>query len=131
MDELLNRKDNIISGFRKCGIHPLNRSLVLDRLPNFETANNTNSSVSEVFLVHFQQLRHSGENEPSRKRRKRLDIVPGKSVGEPNTEQPSTSNPTTKQAEQTKYLSDSSDRVSDSNINTTMTETFLMHLTFK
>ena len=94
MEELPNQNDNITAGFLKCGIHPTDRTAVLNRLPSTSVFNHdeVNTSVSEVFIAHLQNLRQGDENRPAKRRRKRLDVVPGRSVGEFDNDEPSTSN---------------------------------------
>ena len=94
MEELPNQNDNMKAGFRKCGIHPLNRTAVLNRLPSASHCNHdeVNTSVSEVFIAHLQNLRQGDENRPAKRRRKRLNVVPGRSVGEFYNDELSTSN---------------------------------------
>ena len=73
---------NILSGFRKCGICPLDRNQVLGRLPrgagdrqHEESAN----QISEAFLHNLNALRYP-ENDPVTKRRKRVNVEAGKSI---------------------------------------------------
>ena len=74
-----NQKENLIAGFRKCGITPLNITPVLERLPS-EPSESLNSSISEAFTQQLIQLRQ-GSDAPSRRRLKtRLDVVPGRSI---------------------------------------------------
>ncbi|GFR62761.1 tigger transposable element-derived protein 2 [Elysia marginata] len=79
MLELPNQDENIKSGFRKCGISPLDKAPVLDRLPQ-EANKSANNSVSEVFTEHLRQLRHGDDGASRKMRRKRLDVVPGRSI---------------------------------------------------
>ena len=131
MEELPNQNDNMAAGFRKCGIHPIDRTAVLNRLPSTSVLNQdeVNTSVSEVFIAHLQNLRQGDENRPAKRRRKRLDVVPGRSVGEFDNDEPSTSNPAPMREEpeglevpdepstsypaptEAEYLSDSTDSV--------------------
>ncbi|GFO09152.1 tigger transposable element-derived protein 2 [Plakobranchus ocellatus] len=75
----LPNQENIKAGFRKCGIYPLDKVPVLDRLPR-ESNEAANNSVSEVFTEHLRQLRHGDDGAPRKMRRKRLDVVPGRSI---------------------------------------------------
>ena len=71
---------NIVSGFKKCGIHPLDRSKVLDRLPDKDGPVNVNESVSDVMVGMLSKWRGvDGEQARPRKRRK-LDVPAGKSI---------------------------------------------------
>jgi len=89
-----NAEANLKSGFAKCGICPLNRNKVLERLP--ETVSSTdaqgNASASASTSTDpgtatldssFRTLLHSmryGESATTVKRRKKIDVEPGKSV---------------------------------------------------
>lgn len=89
MMELPNQEENIKAGFRKCGLHPLDKTPILKRLPQASNESLSNS-VSEVFTEHLRQLRHGDNEAPPRKmRRKRLDVVPGRSIGISSNEEPS------------------------------------------
>ena len=73
---------NIPSGFRKCGICPLDRNQVLGRLPrgaadqqHEEPAN----QIREAFLQNLNALRYP-ENDPDTKRRKMVNVEAGKSI---------------------------------------------------
>lgn len=88
-----NRKSNVISGFRKAGIFPLNRKEVLNKIPH-QTAENElndqqehqeNSNIFNDTVLQFleeQRFAKSDESATSSKprRKKKLNIVPGKSV---------------------------------------------------
>ncbi|CAI6374113.1 unnamed protein product [Macrosiphum euphorbiae] len=83
-----NRRSNIISGFEKCGIIPLNRNKVLSMIPN---ANTPESSIVDSFVVEdsvlniLKDLRY--ETPPkTRSKRTRLNVEPGKSVGVSSSE---------------------------------------------
>ena len=82
MDELPNQSDNLKSGFEKCGIHPCKAEPVLKRLPKEVNDEGVcTESVSNAFMDQLQHLR-SGDKEPAkRNRRKRLNVVPGRSLG--------------------------------------------------
>ena len=84
-----NQKQNLISGFCKCGIVPLDKTKILNRLPRDPSqGSEANSSVSEVFTEHLQQLRGENQTDPVRKmRRKRMNVVPGQSISTIDEEQ--------------------------------------------
>jgi hypothetical protein len=84
-------KQNLVSGFRKTGIHPLNENEVLNRLPSDDR--NVQSSVSEVFMEQLKVMRHGEETDRQpRKRRRKIQVEPGKSVNTAvNNPQPGTS----------------------------------------
>lgn len=77
--------ENIKSGFEKCGITPLNRQRILDRLP-VEESNNVDQGddaqaqgIDESFTSILKEMRY-GPGEQTRKRRKKVNVEPGKSV---------------------------------------------------
>ena len=75
-------KENIISGFRKTGIFPVSREQVLSRLPSrtrIEDEDLSPEVVSDVFVEHLERLRYP-EGEPAVKRRRRVQVQPGKSI---------------------------------------------------
>ena len=74
-----NQKENLIAGFRKCGITPLDITPVLERLPS-EPSESLNSSISEAFTQQLIQLRQGSDAPSRRRRRTRLDVVPGRSI---------------------------------------------------
>lgn len=81
------KKENVISGFEKCGIVPLNREKVLKMLPSTNSTHDQDKSghmsvqaIDESFKELLQTLRHGDELKPKRKRKK-VNVTPGKSVG--------------------------------------------------
>lgn len=70
-------KENIISGFEKTGIAPVNRLKVLERLPNEEV---DVELVGAAFLHGIAQKRANLTVKP-KTTRKKLNVVPGKSFG--------------------------------------------------
>ena len=62
---------------------------ILNRLPRDPSqGSEANSSVSEVFTEHLQQLRGENQTDPVRKmRRKRMNVVPGRSISTIDEEQ--------------------------------------------
>ena len=85
LTETINVKagDNLKSGFSKCGIVPLNRQKVLERLPRV-TQQNTDkepgTTLDETFRDLLQTMRFGNESQTVRKRKKKIDVQPGKSV---------------------------------------------------
>ena len=73
---------NLKSGFRKCGIYPLNAGPVLERLPGgltgSQTAEDSASAVSSAIVNMLQSMRTPPES--NRRRKKRIDVVPDKSI---------------------------------------------------
>lgn len=78
-----NSAENLRSGFRKTGIFPLNREEPMSRLPEriSEREDVISQNVSEVFLDHLKRTRSTITENTTRKRRKKLNIPPGKSIG--------------------------------------------------
>lgn len=70
---------NCVSSFRRTGICPVDRRKVLDLLP-LETQDRTGdlANVSSVFIDSLKELRY--DQGPSKQRRKRVSIEPGKSI---------------------------------------------------
>lgn len=74
-------KQNIISGFKKCGLYPLNRSRPIERLPKMpQDAENVDKNVSTSVIDMLSELRIPRREESIRKRKKRVNVSPGKSV---------------------------------------------------
>ena len=118
MSEMPNQKENLLAGFRKCGIHPLDRQPVLNRLPRSADEANPNDSVSDVFLNHLKELRNDGEQGKGKKRgkRTRVDVVPGRSVCGSHSEEENEPGPSgvrpsveTEEEPEQEVLSDTSD----------------------
>lgn len=92
MTELPNQEANLIAGFEKCGIHPLSSEPVLKRLPNNGGPGtnhhlDANSPISDAFTAQLQQLRNGDSNKPTRQRRKKINVVPGRSIGSEDCEE--------------------------------------------
>ena len=82
---------NLIAGFEKSGLVPLNKNEVIDHLPydtNLENTNGesvSNEGVSEsdaLFLEILKEMRcGNGDQEGTKRKRKRkIDVAPGKSI---------------------------------------------------
>lgn len=77
-------KKNINSGFRKCGIVPLNRDVVLQRIVHSSAEASAEEgaiqqAVSAVVLNRLNEI-HQHNAATSKQRKRRLDIVPGRSI---------------------------------------------------
>lgn len=70
---------NVRSGFRKCGILPLNPNEVYARLPPSSSNDQSNDAVDNVFINYLSALR-APPITSERGRKKRLSTAPGKSV---------------------------------------------------
>lgn len=72
-------RDNIQSGFRKCGIFPFDPSVVYARLPPGSCSTTVNEdSINDTLINYLRTVRFSTQNTSSRK--KKLNVAPGKSV---------------------------------------------------
>ena len=72
-----NTAKNLMSGFEKCGVYPLNRDKVLSVLPK-ERPSPTKSTIDDSFLDVLKEMRFE-DNSPKQRRRK-VSVAPGKSV---------------------------------------------------
>lgn len=85
MDRLgMHGRDNLVAGFRACGIYPLNKQMVLKKFPEFsasEECDNPIRTVSPALIDYLKQFKYNpGQRKKSNGARKRLNIEPGKSV---------------------------------------------------
>ncbi|KAJ8933679.1 hypothetical protein NQ314_013867 [Rhamnusium bicolor] len=73
--------ENLKSGFRKCGICPLNRKVVLNRLCGNVVTDDPiiEKVVGESFLGHLSQKRQEATTSRIR-RKKKLEVPPGKGI---------------------------------------------------
>ena len=80
--------ENLVAGFKACGLVPLNRHEVLKRLPKTSIAiNDSNNAVNNVTLSIYKNFRGSEDTAgPSRWRRRKLNVVAGRSVGKTETQ---------------------------------------------
>ena len=67
------------SGFRACGIYPLNRNRIIAKLKK-TPANSPRKIVSPLVIDHLRKLREDAAQKPQRARAKRIQVEPGKSV---------------------------------------------------
>jgi len=84
LNELINRLEenktqNLVSGFKKCGIYPINKQCLLDRLPN-NLSEHDNSIISEAFIDQLESKRTEYLGTSNIKRRKKLQVPSGKSI---------------------------------------------------
>lgn len=75
-----NKSQNLISGFRKCGIYPLNKQMLLDRLPENLTEVDKDM-VGTAFLEQLdaKRVEYLGIHKP-KQRRKKLQVPAGRSI---------------------------------------------------
>lgn len=76
---------NAQSGFRGSGIYPLSKEKLLNKVPNNATQEENgdvynSSSISETFLQFLQEQRNPNKRMSVNQTRKKLNIVPGRSV---------------------------------------------------
>ena len=82
---------NLVAGFRKCGIVPLNRNEVLARLPPSDAADQSlhppetvdggaATAVSSAVLSHLSKLRYGDGEQRQHRKRMRLDVEAGSSI---------------------------------------------------
>lgn len=79
------KEANVISGFRKCGIVPLNRDRVLGMLPPSKGSKEliSNEAAAEALDTSFKQYMESirqSDKPNARKKRTKVSVLPGKSV---------------------------------------------------
>lgn len=77
------KQTNVIAGFKKCGLVPLDRNQVLSKLPSISNSNESNEDLAEVLNESFKQylseIRKSDLPQP-RKKRVKVAVNAGKSV---------------------------------------------------
>lgn len=80
MDEVvLNAKPNIISGFRKTGLIPLNKEEVLKQLPKENLDTHEAEAINTSIIDLLKEMRYPAK--PQRKsNNKKVNVLPGKSV---------------------------------------------------
>ena len=89
---------NLKSGFRKTGIFPLNRQEVLQRLPKAileQSLGSLTCEVGEVFLEELNKKREVVTKSSAPKRRKKLNVPPGKSISAADVQEARRSKETT------------------------------------
>ena len=73
--------DNIISGFRACGVEPLDRSQVLKNIPSAHVEPAVaGAAIDRSLLERLEKKR--GPDADQRRKRSRLNVLPGKSVAD-------------------------------------------------
>lgn len=83
-----NASRNLQSGFRKCGIHPLAPNEVLSQLPGGHEqpergdAADVGADVDASLIRYLHEARYGDENATARRKRRRLDVVPGRSIAQ-------------------------------------------------
>lgn len=92
LDENGKAAENLISGFRKTGLCPLDPSEPKRRLPPEENNNQDSASLVSSAVVEFlKEMRYDPALTPQTRQRKKITVEPGKSVSANDIAQPSTS----------------------------------------
>jgi len=83
--DAINEKQivNIQSGFKKYGIIPMNRDSVLNMLPEDgpDCINSDSEIINDLLVSILKEMRYpSTQQQTTRKKHRRLDVEPGKSV---------------------------------------------------
>ena len=92
-DRLHTSSDNLIAGFRKSGIYPIDRQQVLKRLPSHSLDSSVSSVVGETFLEEIMKKREEITKGHQKTGRKKLNVSPGKSISAEEIEAGATSEP--------------------------------------
>ncbi|KAJ4446187.1 hypothetical protein ANN_12880 [Periplaneta americana] len=73
---------NLKAGFKGSGIYPINKNEVLKRIPTNEGAESEdgNPQIWKEAFTNFLKESRATETQPLRKRKKKLNIAPGKSI---------------------------------------------------
>lgn len=77
-------RQNLRSGFRKTGIVPLNKQQVLSRLPSKvleQSLASMTTCIGDTFLDELKRRREEATKPHENKRRKKVNVPPGKSIG--------------------------------------------------
>ena len=75
------RSDNLVAGFSTTGLHPLDRTKVLAKIPtDVPNLRDDNNFVSQAVLDCLRSLRGNEEGPAKKKRRSKVSVVPGKSI---------------------------------------------------
>ena len=90
-DKLVSQ--NLVAGFRKCGIVPLSRNEVISRLPPSSVTDSSSSgqppdsadtgaaaAVSSAVLNHLSKMRYGDSEQPQRRKRVKVHVEPGCSI---------------------------------------------------
>lgn len=103
-------KESAINGFKKSGIHPLDRDKVLSVLPQLVEDDLDTSLISDSFLEYLKEIRYPVLTEKKRGKKKKISVEPGRSIGvedlaviAANESGPSTSGTSTNKGGKRKY----------------------------
>lgn len=92
LDSLTSTKEDLISGFRKSGIYPINKEEPLARLPNQDRILNS-ELVGNTFIKKLEQSRFQNTilGADKKERKKKLNVPPGLSISASDVLKASTS----------------------------------------
>lgn len=83
----INAKNNIMAGFRKTGIYPLNVDEILSRLPQEEqSAELKENLINDSVLDLLKEMRYGTINVTDTKRKRKLNVISGKTDEPDETE---------------------------------------------
>ena len=71
-------KEHLVSGFRKCGIYPLDRSQIINRLQTEDDPMEANLSVDKCLIDILKSASEKRDTAPIRG--KKISVVPGKDI---------------------------------------------------
>lgn len=71
-------KENLISGFKTCGIYPISIEELLKKIPQAPV---NESEIEDSFLKSLEQKRSQWTETTKKGRKKKLNVAPGKSIG--------------------------------------------------
>lgn len=78
------KSENLVAGFKKCGIFPWNPDAVLGRFPKESEETDENapatSVVSDVVVNMLKEMRYGDQENSQRKKRTKINVEPGKSI---------------------------------------------------
>lgn len=72
-----NRADNLIAGFRKCGIYPINVTELLAVIPSYEY----NKDIVESSFLEALATKRNDITEMKQRKRRKMTVTAGKSIG--------------------------------------------------
>lgn len=101
---------DIIAGFNKAGIHPIDKSRVLDMLPpdTDQHHGENESSINDSLTMFLKEMRYTEEAENVKGRKKKLKVPPGRSVTSKDLENNNEEQPSKEDEDVTEINDDSS-----------------------
>jgi len=75
-----DKSENLKAGFRACGISPLDKSVVLARLPSGRSQEVTNQVLNDAVMDLLKSQNEGSGEQKKRQKRTRVSVAPGKSV---------------------------------------------------